>query len=152
MTDDNPVPAMFDHAARVYGEMAKRANMEDMPLSEGDEGGLTQNALVYKGHLTNLFQELGIPNPYYTAVMKALKAMNCVEQYRRGGGPAMSQWILLTEPTEEGFMAYTNHKTPNRPKGAIAAVEQRLRATERRLDRIEKWLMEEAERKTKEAV
>lgn len=153
---DSPVPAGFDHCARVFAQMLKESTEETLPRPElkGDDAdyeGDPDTIRVYEGHLTGLFQKLGIPNPYYTSVMKALKAMNCVEQVRRGGGPALSKWALLKEPTEEGYVAYAGNMRPNRHAGAVAALDQRLRAIERRQDRIEKYLAEEMDKQTRRA-
>jgi hypothetical protein len=58
---------------------------------------------VYQGRLTFLFSEEGISVPYYTSIMNALKEMGCVQQIRRGGGTAQSEWALFYEPTEAEF-------------------------------------------------
>jgi hypothetical protein len=119
-------PALFDHALRVYEEMLKRSEKEPVYREAETEvdamvGGEVD---VYTGHLTRLFADLQIANPYYTKIVHILKAQNCVEQLRRGGGAAMSKWILKTPPTEETFKALMERKTA--PKGKAAVLEQRV--------------------------
>lgn len=144
MTDSNggaTTPVMFDHCSKVYNAMLKASEEEFITTYQDEPNGREDDRVtVYTGHLTGLFQQLGIPNPYYTAVMKALKAMNCVEQFRRGGGAGLSKWILYKEPTEEGFMAYHGNKRPGRHAGQVAALEQRVNNQEERLQRVERFL------------
>lgn len=120
--DKRPLPALWNYLTRVYSAMEDEA--EDQRLADdSDEIGL-----VYEGHLTQLFQELGIPNPYYTSVTRALKAMQCIEQLRRGGGPSKSRWRLLAPPDEESFLAYESAgKTSVKHRGKLGQIEQRLR-------------------------
>lgn len=144
--DENPVPIMFEHCCVVFAEMMKQS--EEEQVGQGvEEGSVPETIKVYEGFLTTLFQDLRMSVPYYTTIMKALKAMNCVEQLRRGGGTSKSKWVLYHEPTEEGFMAYMNGRTSPRRQGQLAALEQRNRdlaarvsEAEKRLDRIEKYL------------
>lgn len=128
---DRPTPAMWDHVQLVFNEMEKRSTIEQLA---------GEPVKVYEGHLTGLFQELGIPNPYYTHIMKALKAMGCVDQIRRGGGAAYSKWQLCYPPTEEGFMTYDDNRLPNRAKGKIGALEQRVKLLDERVTYMERFL------------
>lgn len=114
-------PALFEHAKRLYEEMYKRSNREMDPA--GDGGQTVGEVDVYNGHLTRLFQELQIANPYYTKIMAALKGQGCIEQLRRGGGSATSKWLLKFPPEEEGFRAILERKRPNR--GKTHQLEQR---------------------------
>jgi hypothetical protein len=59
--------------------------------------------LVYEGYLTRLFGELEMATPYYTTVMRCLKAMNCVRQLSRGGGSSPSRWELVNDPDFDTF-------------------------------------------------
>jgi hypothetical protein len=113
---DQPTPALYDHAVRVYKEMRSRATKQEV------EG---QTVDVYEGHLTNLFRDLDIANPYYTKIRKALVGQNCIAQLRRGGGTALSKWIILNEPEEDTFRAIMDRKTA--PKGASAELLQSMR-------------------------
>ena len=81
------VPAVFEHAVRVYREMEKHS-------APDEETGL----MVYEGHLTNLFKKLLLSVPYYTLIKNQLIGMGCIEQVRRGGGNATSKWVLWKEP------------------------------------------------------
>jgi len=82
------VPALFEHAVRVYREMQKDAR------ADSDFG----DNIVYEGHLTNLFKRLRLSVPYYTSIKNQLVGMGCIEQVRRGGGNATSKWVLWKEP------------------------------------------------------
>lgn len=118
-------PRLFDHAKAVYEEMLKRSHKE--MVEHGYAEGETQpevEVAIYEGHLTRLFADLQIPNPYYTKIMDVLKGQNCLEQLRRGGGVALSRWMLLEPPTEEGFKVLTERKRA--PKGKTAILEQRV--------------------------
>lgn len=120
MTDENPTPALFDHAVRVYETMRQQATKQTVDDKE---------ALVYEGHLTNLFRDLDIANPYYTRIMKVLKGQMCLLQLRRGGGTAMSKWLILEPPNEETFREIMERRTPTKGKGAV--MEQQLRDLKR---------------------
>lgn len=81
------LPALYDHCVAVYREMDKEKEQDD----EGND--------VWEGSGTKLLNALGLSNPYYTNVMRALKAMDCVRQVRRGGGGQGSVWALMQAPT-----------------------------------------------------
>jgi hypothetical protein len=116
-------PALFDHAKRLYEVMLDRSHNEEVPVEDEDLPSV--QVRVYEGHLTRLFSELGLPNPYYTKILDALKAQNCVEQIRRGGGVALSKWALLEPPTEESFKILLDRKRA--PRGKVEGLEQRVR-------------------------
>lgn len=122
-TDVQTTPMIFDHCVSVYEEMEKNKDS----TAEPDK--------IYEGHLTKLFQELGLSTPYYTSVMKALKRMGCVEQIRRGGGNAPSRWLLAKVPTEELFHNTIELKKPL--GGRTAILEQRVSDMNSRLQRLE---------------
>jgi hypothetical protein len=82
------VPALFEHAVKVYAAMAEEAT-KDPEIN---------NLLVYDGHLTVLFKKLLLSVPYYTAIKNQLVAMGCIEQVRRGGGGGTSRWVLWKAP------------------------------------------------------
>jgi hypothetical protein len=122
--EEKPTPREFDWAEKVYKRMLEHAE----PTEAEDTGlGNTRDMtiMVYKGHLTKLFAELEVPNPYYTKIMGALKQDGCVEQLRRGGGAAMSEWILHHEPREEAFR--DRRELRSHAKGKVAELEQRVR-------------------------
>jgi hypothetical protein len=103
-----PTPVMFDHCLTVYKKMAEEATDD-----------------LYEGFSTKLVQSCGLPSPYYTAVMRRLKEMGCIEQLRRGGGNAVSVWKLIRPPTEFLFDAIdlSNRRKPTR----YDSVEQKVR-------------------------
>lgn len=126
-TAEEVTPALFDHAKRVYEEMLKRSHKESV-VQESLAGLPTDSSLqvnVYEGHLTRLFAELEIANPYYTKIRNALVGQNCIEQLRRGGGVGLSKWILHCEPTEDGFKAIMERRRAT--KGQSAILEQRVK-------------------------
>jgi hypothetical protein len=128
--NDEPVKMLFHHCVDVYKAMFVESAMVVPPLSEEIPG-----MLVYEGHLTKLFQKLELSVPYYTSVRKQLIKMGCIKQLRRGGGNAMSQWELITEPTEELFIA-SGYK-PNRAVGRTAQLEQQVRGLVQRVNEHE---------------
>lgn len=113
-----PTPVMYDHCVTVYTKMAEEAT--------GDQ---------YEGFSTKLVQSCGLPSPYYTAVMRRLKEMGCIEQVRRGGGNAVSVWKLITPPTEELFEAIdlSTRRKPTR----YEFVEQQVRDLNKRVYNME---------------
>jgi hypothetical protein len=128
--EERPLPALFGHCEKVYTEMENQAERE--PVDDEEQ-------LVYTGALTGLFAGLGVPNPYYTHVMRALKKMGCVHQLRRGGGTAPSKWMLVAPPTEDAFTdldgSYTDWK--GKRGGKVASLEQQIRDVTRRVSVLE---------------
>jgi hypothetical protein len=121
-----PTPALYDHCEQVYKELLKDATRRD-----GQQ--------VWEGALTKVFTSLGFSTPYYSHVTKALKAMDCIRQLRRGGGGTDSVWLLVQKPTPalwESFAAPAMKKPPQ----AEVARQQRLNDINHRLDRIESRL------------
>lgn len=126
--EEEVTPALFDHAKTVYEEMLKRSHKE--PMQYNDSEGVTQlsddrEVDIYEGHLTRLFADLSIANPYYTKIKNALVGQNCIEQLRRGGGVGLSKWILHSPPTEDGFRQIAERKRATTGKDAI--LQQRIK-------------------------
>lgn len=136
MTDeqDRPVPRLYDWAVGVFDKMFAQAKPEEV---DGE------TCMVYEGHLTNLFRDLDVPNPYYTKITKALKAQECVLQLRRGGGSAMSRWIMIKKPESDSFREMTERGQA--PRGKVAMLEQRVgdltKLVRTQNERLE-WLVE----------
>lgn len=130
--EEKPTSVVFEHCKSVYEEMVQQAREE--PIEGSPTPGATQ--LVYEGYLTKLVTgHLGLATPRYTAVMKHLKAMGCVEQLQRGGGNAPSRWRLNKFPNEE---TYRSIEAMNRPNvGKVAALEQQIRDINRRVQALE---------------
>src|SRR4051812_13966881 len=108
--------------------MKKRSHKEERPTTGQEvELDLTDDDLieVYEGHLTHLFSDLQIANPYYSKIKGVLVAQGCIEQLRRGGGSAMSKWILQRPPEEETFKALMERKRPT--TGRLAILEQQVK-------------------------
>lgn len=124
--EDRPTSTLFDHCVTVFQEMEAQAR---------DEGPV---GVIYEGHLTKLFQQLGFSTPHYTSVMTMLKHMGCVEQIRRGGGRAVSRWKMVRIPNEESFRSFEKQNTA--PKGKTAALEQQVRDLTRRVNALERLI------------
>lgn len=124
LIDERPLPALWTYVQKVYSTMKEEAETGIInPGAEREETGL-----IYEGHLTNLFSNLGIPNPYYTSVTRMLKLMGCCVQLRRGGGPSASRWCLDKTPTEDDFRAaLVSGRKGLQNRGKLAQVEQRIR-------------------------
>jgi len=114
--DVQPTPALYDHAVKVYEAMKAASTTQEL---DGEK------VLVYEGHLTRLFRDLEIANPYYSRIMRVLQAQNCVVKLRRGGGVAMSPMSIHGEPREETFRTMMERKAPR--TGQLAAVQQQQR-------------------------
>jgi hypothetical protein len=108
------VPALFEHACSVYKAMEESSEMDD-----------TLGLRVYEGHLTNLFKKLLLSVPYYTEIKNRLISIGCIEQVRRGGGTAMSRWVLWKEPTLEEWK-YASSKRPGRGN-TITVLQQQIK-------------------------
>jgi hypothetical protein len=122
LEEEKALPAVYEHAVNVYKTMEAEAE-----LAELDE--YTREArLIWQGHLTKLFARLHLSVPYYTSVTRELKRMGCVKQLRRGGGNAPSQWLILTEPTEELFrdLGTRTGNLARRRQTRMEALEQRV--------------------------
>src|ERR1700712_664095 len=96
--------------------------MEEDAVLDGEH-----NHLIWSGHLTKLFAELHLSVPYYTSVTRELKRMGCVQQKRRGGGNAPSEWYVLTAPSEEAFRADTRVDHVAVRKTKIGMLEQQVK-------------------------
>jgi hypothetical protein len=118
--------ALFEHCKEVYGEMETQSREEEM-------GGET--VIVYEGHLSKLFAQLGKATPYYTSVMTKLKTMGCVQQIRRGGGGSPSRWLLFKKPDEKDFAEAIQLAKPRH--GKTAMLEQQMKDLARRVAAME---------------
>lgn len=93
-----PTPALYDHIKRTYNAMLREA--ESRPADDG------LSMVVWEGHLTHLIMhQLNLSSPYYTKVTRALRAMGCIRQLRRGGSTGQSLWELIKEPEEASLIA-----------------------------------------------
>jgi len=126
---DAPV-ALYGHCSITYQTMLSEATaivIDDRTI------------VVWEGMLTRLItSQLNLSVPYYTAVTKALKRMGCIQQLKRGGGTAPSQWELLKEPTEELFANAMPNKVPKMDK--YQAIQEQLDSQNNRILALEKIL------------
>lgn len=85
-------PLLFQHSKVAYDAMKASAK-------PGPEG-----TLVWEGSLVNFISEhIEKGQSKYSYIMRALKAMGCVVQLRRGANKVPSQWALLRDPDLEVF-------------------------------------------------
>lgn len=98
-TDSKAPPAIWHHVQMVYEAMFLESEVE---IADSEEY-VTTGARVYTGFTSHLFQDLGIAVPNYGPVLDLLRAMGCITQERRGGGPSPSVWKLWKKPTLEDF-------------------------------------------------
>jgi hypothetical protein len=125
---DSRTPALFGHCVRVYDAMMAEAHT-------AEEAGVT--IVVWEGFPTKLIMEqLKLSTPYYTYSLRALKAMGCARQLRRGGSSTPSQWELIKEPTLAAFQE-SNVKEPSASELRLEAIEQSNRDLNRRMQRLE---------------
>jgi len=126
-------PKLFEHCSTIFEAMKRESSPQKV------EGAHT---LVYEGFLTRLFAERGMATPYYTTVMRRLKAMGCVRQLSRGGGNSPSKWELLEEPTIEKFEQFEEARFRADTKlgqtmDGVKSLAKRLANVEARLDLLE---------------
>lgn len=118
---------LLGHCTKVYEAMYEQAQN-------------TPQGLVYSGHLTRLFTEIGLGQPYYTAVTRKLKSMDCIRMIRRGGGAKPSQWMLLQAPSEELFQLPDTYRgRVSTSGGAKGMFEQQLKDLNNRMLKLEAW-------------
>ena len=125
--DEGSQPAPYRHCVKIYNAMLAVA--ESRTTEAGEE------ILVYRGYLTAVFKEQGLPAPYYTTVLNNLKRMGCVKQLARGGGPAMSEWQVMHAPTPELMETAIAVSTP--PSSRVAGLEQQNRDLNKRIRDLE---------------
>jgi hypothetical protein len=102
--DTKAPPAIWFHVQKVYEAMRAKSAVLDMDYAEVySDGGIEPTPRLYEGFTSHLFQELGIAVPSYGPVLDLLRAMGCITQERRGGGPSPSIWRLWKKPTLEDF-------------------------------------------------
>jgi len=125
------IPALYEHACRVYDEMYKHSSVE-----EHQQGSMfTASLRVYDGHLTQLFKKLMLSVPYYTTIKNQLIGMGCIEQLRRGGGNATSKWVLWSRPELEAWKEFAPKKArrgnaTQQMQGQIKALHERVASLE----------------------
>jgi hypothetical protein len=111
---------------------AMEAQAEDATRTE--DGALVK---LYTGFLTKEFPKLHLSNPYFSKCMRALQAMDCVRQQRRGGGGAPSEWLILQPPSRELWPRAEEDAINPTPQ---AVASQALRDINARLVRVEEAL------------
>lgn len=135
--EQEALPAIYEHCQNVYRQMESEAKLH---ASEYKDETFPNAKLVWEGHLTKLFNRLHLSVPYYTSVTRELKRMGCIKQLRRGGGNSPSQWLIMTEPTEELFLSDSEGNASGerlRKNDRMGMLEQQVRDMAKRQTKIE---------------
>lgn len=132
-TETQAPPALFQHCVNVYNAMLGESRSVGSEVESGDN-----QVIVYEGFLTQLVTgELRLSVPYYTSVRKALMAMGCIRQLRRGGSTTPSQWEMIYEPTVEAFYRQKESKIPKQTREA--QLEEMIDSLVNRVNELEEW-------------
>lgn len=119
--DETPA-ALYTHCVNVYEKMLQEARIEP----SGD--------VVWEGMLVNFITgRMNLSVPYYTTITRALKRMGCIEQIKRGGGTAPSQWRLVTEPTLTKFEDTQPRRSNRKPIDKYEMLQDQLTQLSRRI-------------------
>ena len=133
---DKSPESLFLHCETAYRGMLNSAKGR---VVFDDQLNAEQTIIVWEGMLTQFITgELHLSVPYYTKITRELKRMGCIEQLKRGGGTAPSQWRLLTEPTLEAYES--NRPRKAQKQGPQAAMQKQLDDHGRRLLVLEQAL------------
>ncbi len=90
--------------------------------------------VVWEGMLVNFITgRMNLSVPYYTTITRALKRMGCIEQIKRGGGTAPSQWRLVTEPTLTKFEDTQPRRSNRKPIDKYEMLQDQLTQLSRRI-------------------
>ena len=117
------VPVLFEYCTQAWDAMAEEATLEPV------EGG--KDLLVYEGFITHLITtQLHLSIPYYTKITRALKAMDCIRQLRRGGSSTPSRWLLLKRPTLEDYKIGTALRLPTPLQQSTSDLGKRINELE----------------------
>lgn len=132
MENLDALPVMFEHCVEVYEALNKKAVRD--PVT-GD--------VVWEGFMTKLINDdLGKAMPYYTAILRNLKRMGCIQQARRGGSTTPSQWVLYHAPSRDLWDATPDRKNHNSKGDAMQA---QILDLARRVDALERMLRDGVE-------
>lgn len=141
--DDTPA-ALYLHCVNTYEGMLRDAKSVKNTRTGEDE-------IIWEGMLVNFItSKMNLSVPYYTTITRALKRMGCVEQLKRGGGTAPSQWRLLEAPTLSAYESATPRKTSARSIDKYEVLQQQLNVLSRRvlsLETILENIIQEEEKK-----
>ena len=111
-------PALLHHCEDVWRVM--RAEAHEEQHTDGVR-------YIWEGWTTKLFNRMHLSTPYYTHILRLLKAMDCIRQVQRGGGSAKSQWLLVQPPNLTLFnMATQSPTAPPAPGSGTANQRQML--------------------------
>jgi len=132
---EEPMPKLLFQCIKAYESLDAASVANEI---EGEE------VKMFVGHSTKHLEEaIGLTTAKYGRVMKALKDMGCVIQYKRGAGRTTeSQWILVGEPTVESFVALKDRQGKkvyniNVEKEQIKVLRREVNDLKTRLSRLE---------------
>lgn len=117
-------PAILGHCQSVYSKMFAESSQDH------------QGNRLWEGAGTRLVADLGLSNPYYTSIMAALQAMDCIRLGRRGGGGQGSIWFLLQEPTDALYASVSERLKSSKDR-KYTETDQKISAMNNRLGRLE---------------
>jgi hypothetical protein len=95
------------------------------------------NKGVYVGSITKLFDELRLPQAYYSRITQQLKKLGYAEQIERGAPGRPSVWKLWHRPDPDTWkLLYVRRGeglTPPPGRDTLTSVSNRVEALEKRL-------------------
>jgi hypothetical protein len=127
-----PTARPYEHAAKVYREMAHRsvaladAGPEVRALADQAGGTVPDGARVFIGDrgrgLVALFEELGYRSrAQYQQIKANLISAGCLVRLRRGTGAVTAIWLLGPEPTPERWRGAVQTPGQQRAVGRVEA-------------------------------
>lgn len=91
----------YEKCQLIYSEMARSCD----------------DAWLWQGYVSDVFEVLGISLNQYSQLMGLLRHMGCIERLRKGGGNTESIWRVIAPPTEDIYEAakktYHDKDVPN---------------------------------------
>ena len=83
--------AIVRHCATIYATLLAQARKEG-------------EFVIWRGKITKMYAETGVPQSYYSAVFKQLEDQGCITYAQKGTRSVESVLVLDHEPTPEGFI------------------------------------------------
>jgi len=109
--------AVDKHAGAMYTILSKNAKPETL---KNPTDGADVEVPVYRGHITRLWNELGISNSYYSRVMRNLEELGCIMILQRGAANTESVVAVLRAP-ERGEIRPPGDLTRTREDATLRA-------------------------------
>lgn len=93
-------------AVAMLGHMQRFYDLLDSLATDTDGEGR-----IYEGKITEDFNKLDLPTPYYSKMTKQMQQMGCMTQLQRGGRNLNSKWLLHAPPTEDAYAEVDPNET-----------------------------------------